>query len=47
VNYRLKKLPKKIIGAPFEVRKFLGNGFIEVIYQRTLEYEITIAGLEI
>ena len=32
---------KKIIGASFEVHKFLGNGFQEVIYQRALAYEFT------
>lgn len=32
-------LTEKIIGASFEVHKFLGNGFQEVIYQRALAYE--------
>ena len=27
-------ITKKILGAAFEVHKFLGNGFQEVIYQR-------------
>lgn len=36
----------KIIGAAFEVHKFFGNGFQEVIYQRALAYELTQAGLE-
>ncbi|MCL4506462.1 MAG: GxxExxY protein [Chloroflexi bacterium] len=35
----------KIIGAAFEVHKFLGNGFQEVIYQRALAYEMSRAGL--
>ena len=35
----------KIIGAAFEVHKFLGNGFQEVIYQRALAYELRQAGL--
>ena len=35
----------KIIGAAFEVHKFLGNGFQEVIYQRALAYEMSEAGL--
>ncbi|MCJ7739083.1 MAG: GxxExxY protein [Anaerolineae bacterium] len=35
----------KIIGAVFEVHKFLGNGFQEVIYQRALAYELLQAGL--
>jgi hypothetical protein len=28
-----KEITEKIIGASFEVHKFLGNGFQEVIYQ--------------
>lgn len=38
-------ITKKIIGASFEVHKFLGNGFQEVIYQRALAYELGLAGL--
>ena len=39
-------ITEKIIGASFEVHKFLGNGFQEVIYQRALAYELHKAGLE-
>ena len=39
-------ITEKIIGAAFEVHKFLGNGFQEVIYQRALAYEMRRAGLE-
>lgn len=38
-------ITEKIIGAAFEVHKFLGNGFQEVIYQRALAYEFVLAGL--
>ena len=38
-------LTKKIIGCSMEVHKRLGNGFQEVIYQRALEIEMSIAGL--
>ncbi len=41
-----KDITEKIIGASFEVHKFLGNGFQEVIYQRALAYEMARAGLE-
>jgi len=41
-----KDITEKIIGASFEVHKFLGNGFQEVIYQRALAYEMRKAGLE-
>ena len=39
-------ITEKIIGASFEVHKFLGNGFQEVIYQRALAYEMQQAKLE-
>ncbi len=39
-------ITEKIIGASFEVHKFLGNGFQEVIYQRALAYEMHQAKLE-
>ncbi|HTN08699.1 GxxExxY protein [Agriterribacter sp.] len=38
-------ITEKIIGSAFEVHKFLGNGFQEVIYQRALAYEMKVAGL--
>lgn len=41
-----KDITEKIIGAAFEVHKFLGNGFQEVIYQRALGYEMYKAGLD-
>ena len=48
MNNRLKHkdITQKIIGAAFEVHKFLGNGFQEVIYQRALAVEMRKAGLE-
>ena len=36
-----KNITEKIIGASFEVHKFLGNGFQEVIYQRALAWEMS------
>lgn len=36
-----KDITEKIIGAAFEVHKFLGNGFQEVIYQRALAWEMS------
>ena len=38
-----KDITEKIIGASFEVHKFLGNGFQEVIYQRAPGYEFKLA----
>lgn len=41
-----KEITEKIIRASFEVHKFLGNGFQEVMYQRALAYEMSIVGLQ-
>ncbi len=46
MEYKYSDITEKIIGASFEVHKFLGNGFQEVIYQRALAYEFIMAGLE-
>jgi GxxExxY protein len=37
---KYRDITEKIIGASFEVHKFLGNGFQEVIYQRALAHEL-------
>ena len=42
---KYKDVTEKIIGASFEVHKFLGSGFQEVIYQRALASELSKAGL--
>ncbi len=42
---KYKDITERIIGASFEVHKFLGNGFQEVIYQRALAWELAQAGL--
>jgi len=42
---KYKEITEKIIGASFEVHKFLGNGFQEVIYQRALAWEMKQVGL--
>lgn len=42
---KYQDITEKIIGASFEVHKFLGNGFQEVIYQRALAWELSQAGL--
>ena len=46
VELKYKDITEKIIGASFEVHKFLGNGFQEVIYQRALAWELSHAGLD-
>lgn len=45
-EYKYSDITEKIIGASFEVHKFLGNGFQEVIYQRALAFELSKAGLD-
>ena len=42
---KYKNITEKIIGASFEVHKYLGNGFQEVIYQRALAWELSQVGL--
>ena len=46
INLKHKDITQKIIGAAFEVHKFFGNGFQELIYQRALTIEMRKAGLE-
>jgi GxxExxY protein len=38
---KFSDITERIIGASFEVHKFLGNGFQEVIYQRALAWEMS------
>jgi GxxExxY protein len=45
MELKYASITEKIIGASFEVHKFLGNGFQEVIYQRALAYEFNKANL--
>ena len=35
---KYQDITAKILGASFEVHKYLGNGFQEVIYQRALAW---------
>ena len=44
-KYKYSKLTEAIIGCSMEVHKILGNGFQEVIYQRALEMEMGLQGL--
>jgi len=40
-------ITEKIIGAAFEVHKFLGNGFPKVIYQRALAIGLLIRAIRV
>jgi GxxExxY protein len=44
-QYKYSELTSKIIGCAITVHKTLGNGFQEVVYQRALEIEMALAGL--
>lgn len=44
-QYKYLEITSKILACAFEVHKYLGNGFQEVIYQRALEEEFKIQGL--
>lgn len=44
-EYKYSELTAKIIGCAMTVHKALGNGFQEVIYQRALQIEMALAGL--
>lgn len=45
-NDAINELTHKIIGCAMQVHSVLGNGFQEVIYQRSLAIEMRYAGLE-
>ncbi|HCI57449.1 MAG: GxxExxY protein [Bacteroidetes bacterium] len=45
-QYKYSELTSKIIGCAMAVHKALGNGFQEVIYQRALEIEMRLMGIE-
>ena len=45
-EYKYSELTSRIIGCAMTVHSLLGNGFQEVIYQRALEIEMRMAGLQ-
>jgi GxxExxY protein len=45
-EYKYSELTSKIIGCAMTVHTALGNGFQEVIYQRALEIEMRLAGID-
>ncbi|MEO8513728.1 MAG: GxxExxY protein [Ignavibacteria bacterium] len=44
-NYKYSDITEKIIGSAMKVHSFLGNGFPEVIYQRSLAIELNKSGI--
>jgi GxxExxY protein len=45
-QYKYSELTSKIIGGAMAVHKALGNGFQEVVYQRALEIELQLMGIQ-
>lgn len=45
-KYKYSELTGLIIGCAMEVHRQLGNGFQEVIYQRALEIEMVLVGIQ-
>ena len=45
-EYKYSELTSKVIGTAMTVHSALGNGFQEVIYQRALAIEMTMAGID-
>jgi GxxExxY protein len=44
-NYKHSELTSKVIGCAMRVHSALGNGFREVIYQRALQIEMSLADI--
>ena len=44
-NYKHSELTSKVIGCAMRVHSALGNGFQEVIYQRALQIEMSLADI--
>ena len=42
---KYEAITEKIIASAFEVHKHLGNGFLEVVYQRAMEVEMSLHNL--
>jgi GxxExxY protein len=45
-QYKYSELTSQIIAAAMEVHSFLGSGFLEIIYQRALSYELDLRKID-
>jgi GxxExxY protein len=46
-DYSLEPGTRELIGAAFEVHKILGYGFLERVYQRAMQVELTRRGIKV
>ena len=46
-DYSLEPVTRELIGAAFEVHNVLGYGFLERVYQRAMQVELTRRGLKV
>jgi GxxExxY protein len=46
-DYSLDPVTRELIGAAFEVHKVLGYGFLERVYQRAMQVELTRRGIKV
>ncbi len=46
-DYSLEPLTRELIGAAFEVHKVLGYGFLERVYQRAMQVELTLRKVKV
>ena len=46
-DYSLEPVTRELIGAAFEVHNVLGYGFLERVYQRAMQVELTLRGVKV
>jgi len=46
-DYSLQSVTQQLIGAAFEVHNVLGYGFLERVYQKALQVELTSRGVKV
>lgn len=44
-NYKYSEMTSAIIGAAMEVHRIIGNGFMELVYQRALAHEFKLRNI--
>jgi GxxExxY protein len=46
-DFSLQPVTRQIIGAAFEVHNILGFGFLEKVYQRAMQVELQLRGMQV